>query len=85
MIPYLHLYLLYNLFPLFLMWLDKRKAIKHKRRISERTLLTIALCFGALGIGMGMLYFHHKTRKKKFIILVPIFITIQCYFIYQLW
>lgn len=85
MITLLHVYLLYNLLPLYLMWLDKRKAIKHKHRISERCLLTFAFCFGALGIGMGMLYFNHKTRKKKFIFWVPIFCIIQCYLIYQLW
>ncbi len=51
--------------------LDKRRAVKHRWRISERTLLFSSF-FGGIGGLLGMLVFHHKTRKWKFRILVPL-------------
>ena len=67
--------------------IDKKKAEKGKWRISEACLLTMAVLGGALGALLGMLFFHHKTRKKKFYILVPTFTvlwTILCiFFLYQ--
>lgn len=50
---------------------DKLKSIRGSRRISERALLFCAVCFGGLGAFFGMLVFNHKTRKKRFKILVP--------------
>lgn len=46
--------------------LDKYKAIKHKRRISEKTLLTLAFGLGGLGAFIGMFVFRHKTNKLTF-------------------
>lgn len=61
----------------FLMYgLDKAKAVKHQWRIPEATLLGIAFAGGAFGAFAGMIIFHHKTRKMKFRILVPIAILI---------
>ena len=51
---------------------DKRRALVHKWRIPERTLLCFSL-FGGIGGLLGMLFFHHKTRKWRFKILVPLF------------
>ena len=62
----------WNLITFFMMGIDKRKAKKGKRRISEKTLLLSAFCMGAVGSGMGMMVFHHKTLKWKFRILVPL-------------
>ncbi|MBE5756488.1 MAG: DUF1294 domain-containing protein [Clostridiales bacterium] len=44
--------------------IDKRKAKKDKRRISEKTLLGLSLLGGALGGLLGMLKFRHKTRLE---------------------
>ena len=64
---------------------DKNRAIKHRWRISERTLLLASL-FGGIGGLMGMLFFHHKTRKWKFRILVPLFALIDALVIaFLLW
>ena len=46
--------------------IDKRKAVKHKYRISEATLLGLALIGGSAGALAGMYLFHHKTRKPLF-------------------
>ncbi len=57
-----------NILLFILMGLDKSFAVKKKRRISEKTLLTISLFGGSLGGIIGMLVFRHKTKKNKFII-----------------
>ncbi|MCC6093858.1 MAG: DUF1294 domain-containing protein [Eubacterium sp.] len=61
-----------NLISFILYGVDKRRAIKHKWRIPEATLLLFAFFGGAAGALLGMLVFHHKTSKRKFRILVPI-------------
>ncbi len=45
---------------------DKRLAETHQRRISERTLLGLALFGGALGALLGQQLFRHKTQKQPF-------------------
>ncbi|MEN6342780.1 MAG: DUF1294 domain-containing protein [Methanospirillum sp.] len=47
-----------------------------QRRISERTLLLSAVAgpFGALG---GMSVFHHKTRKLRFVVAVPVLVAVH--------
>lgn len=55
---------------------DKAKAMHHQWRIKEAVLIGIAFVGGAFGAFAGMIVFHHKTRKMKFRILVPIAIII---------
>lgn len=57
--------------------LDKRKAIKDKWRIPERTLILLAVFGGSVGALLGMRIFHHKTRKKKFCIGIPLILILQ--------
>ena len=57
--------------------LDKQKAIHHKWRIPEATLLIFSFLLGGIGGLTGILFFHHKTRKWKFKILVPLFALFQ--------
>ena len=45
--------------------IDKRKAVKDKRRISERTLLLWSV-FAPFGGAAGMHFFRHKTKKFYF-------------------
>jgi len=66
------IWLAWNLVTFLMMGIDKWKSKHEKRRISEKTLLLICFAMGAIGGGAGMLVFHHKTRKAKFQILVPI-------------
>jgi len=56
--------------------IDKQKAIHHRWRIPESVLL-IAAVFGAPGALLGMIFFHHKTRKAKFFILVPLILLLE--------
>jgi uncharacterized membrane protein YsdA (DUF1294 family) len=65
--------------------LDKSRAVNHRWRIRESTLLLASL-FGGIGGLLGMLFFHHKTRKWKFRILVPLFAVIDSMIIaFLLW
>lgn len=55
-----------NILAFILCFIDKRKAIKQKYRISEDTLLFISLIGGCFGLVLSMNIFHHKTKKLKF-------------------
>ena len=58
--------ILVNIVALAAFGIDKRKAVRHKYRIPEATLLGLALIGGAAGALAGMHLFHHKTRKPLF-------------------
>ncbi|NMC85808.1 MAG: DUF1294 domain-containing protein [Anaerolineaceae bacterium] len=45
---------------------DKAAAMAGAWRVPERTLLALVFLGGALGGGLGMLLFRHKTRKLGF-------------------
>jgi len=55
---------------------DKWKAQKSKWRTPESTLILFAAIGGALGAYAGMKCFRHKTKHKKFTILVPLFLIV---------
>ncbi len=55
-----------NLIAFAAMALDKRFAVLRGRRISERTLLSLAALGGAPGAIAGQQVFRHKTRKEPF-------------------
>lgn len=52
--------------------IDKKKAEHHAWRVRESVLILLAFAGGAPGALAGMRVFHHKTRKRKFRILVPL-------------
>ena len=68
-------FIIINLIGFFIMWLDKRKAIKGAWRIPEKTLFIITALGGGIGTIAGMYIFRHKTQKIGFVIGFP-FITI---------
>jgi len=68
----LYIYVLWNFITLGMMAWDKHRAKKHKSRISEASLLWSAFAMGAVGTTVGALLLHHKTRKMKFQILLPL-------------
>lgn len=66
-----------NIVGFLLMGLDKLKARKHRRRISERTLFIISILSGSVGALAGMYTFRHKTRHMKFVVGIPVIIALQ--------
>ena len=74
---YIHLYLIMiNVITFALYGLDKWRAMTRQWRVREKKLIILALIGGSIGALIGMTVFHHKTRKMKFRILVPIAIII---------
>ena len=74
---YIHLYLIMiNVITFALYGLDKWRAMTRQWRVGEKKLIILALIGGSIGAMIGMTVFHHKTRKMKFRILVPIAIII---------
>jgi len=68
---------LWNLFTFALYGIDKLKAKRGSRRISEANLLWCAFVMGGFGAILGQKVFRHKTQKKKFNILLPIALIIN--------
>ena len=69
-----------NIATFFLYGIDKYKAKKGKWRISEATLLLMAVIGGSIGAWAGMRLWHHKTMHKKFKYGIPIIIILQVAF-----
>ncbi len=58
---------------------DKYNAMhkKNKRRVSESSLLTLAVLGGAITMLSTMLIIRHKTQKPKFMVTLPIIIMLE--------
>lgn len=64
---YVFLYLIVINYIAFSMFhLDKKRARKNMRRISEKNLLTLCAFGGTFGAWLAMKNFNHKTSKMNF-------------------
>ena len=66
-----------NIATFLLYGVDKYKAKKSKWRISEATLLLMAVIGGSIGAWAGMRLWHHKTMHKKVKYGIPVIIIMQ--------
>ena len=55
----------------------RKKAKKSKWRVSEATLLGLAVVGGSVGAWLGMKTWHHKTLHRKFRYGVPLILICQ--------
>ena len=69
-------YLAVNVIVFAMYGIDKYKATHKKWRIPEATLIGAAV-FGVFGALAGMKFFHHKTKKPKFYITVPVILVLE--------
>ncbi len=70
--------LVINAFGLLIMGVDKRRSRKrHKWRISEAAMFTVACFGGSIGCIGGMYLFRHKTNKPAFRIGMPAILGFQ--------
>ena len=69
--------LIWNMIVFALYGIDKRKAKRGVRRISEKTLLLSAALMGGVGALFGMYVFRHKTKHIKFTIGVPLLLILN--------
>jgi len=67
----------WNFIVLCLYGIDKRKAARNKRRISEKALMLTAAIMGAPGALVGMILFRHKTKHAKFVIGLPLLLLLN--------
>ena len=68
---------LINITTLIVYGIDKNRAKREKYRISEKTLIILAAVGGSIGAAAGMRIFHHKTKKPKFFIGIPVILILQ--------
>ncbi len=61
----------------FVTVLDKWKAQHGKWRIPEATLLLFSVLGGSLAMLVTMRCIHHKTRKPKFMVGIPVILVLQ--------
>ena len=69
--------ILINIMAYISMGVDKKRAIKGKYRISEKTFFTLALLGGSLGCILGMKHFRHKTKHWYFRYGMPLILVVQ--------
>lgn len=70
------IYVILNIISFSMFAIDKKKAVKHKWRISEASLI-IASAFGIFGGFCGMYIMHHKTKKPLFYIGLPLIFILE--------
>ena len=68
---------LLNLITFIVYGIDKYKARTGKWRISESTLLLLAIMGGSIGALLGIKVWHHKTMHKKLKYGIPLIILAQ--------
>ena len=64
-VPWAYL-LIVNVAALLLMGFDKFSAKLETERVPEMWFFLVSLAGGFVGVAIGMLIFHHKTRKLSF-------------------
>ena len=71
-----------NVITFLIYGIDKWKAKQGSWRISEATLLLLAVIGGSIGALLGMQVWHHKTMHKKFKYGLPLILLSQIALIY---
>ena len=66
-----------NIITFIVFGIDKQRAKNHEWRISEATLIGLAVIGGSVGALLGMRFFRHKTKHKKFMIGLPLEIALH--------
>ncbi len=75
---FLTIYLiLINIVAIVITICDKLNAKFSKRRVPENTLLVISLLGGSIMMYLTMQLIRHKTRKRKFMVGIPLIIVLQ--------
>ncbi len=66
-----------NILGFLVMGIDKHQAKMSNRRIPENTLFMFTVLGGGVGTIAGMYVFHHKTKKRKFTIGMPLVLILE--------
>ena len=79
---FLYSLIVLNIVTFLVYGIDKWKAKQGSWRISEATLLILAVIGGSIGALLGMKVWHHKTMHKKFKYGLPLILLVQIALIY---
>ena len=79
---FLYSLIVLNIVTFLVYGIDKWKAKQGSWRISEATLLILAVIGGSIGALLGMRVWHHKTMHKKFKYGLPLILLVQIALIY---
>ena len=74
-----------SLFAIIITAFDTIRAIRHKWRVKEATLMIVAFIGGSVAMLLTMLLIRHKTRHPKFMIGIPVIILLQIGAAYVFW
>lgn len=80
----LHYLIIINIVTFLVYGIDKWKTKQGSWRISEATLLMLAVIGGTIGTLLGMQVWRHKTMHLKFKYGLPLILVAQIAFIYLL-
>ena len=73
-----------NIAGIMSMYIDKKRAIKKKWRIPEKTLFFFAILGGSVGSIAGLHLFRLKTKHWYFVIGMPFILIIQIVLLFYL-
>ncbi|MEE1076192.1 MAG: DUF1294 domain-containing protein [Acutalibacteraceae bacterium] len=65
-------FMVINIISVIVTILDKLKAKYNKWRIPEKTLFILSAIGGAVGMYITMHLIHHKTKKMRFMVGIPL-------------
>ena len=71
-----------SIISIFTTILDKFKAKKQKRRISEKTLFVMSAMGGSATMYITMCIIRHKTQKNRFVFGIPAIFLLQCLLVF---
>lgn len=74
-----------NIFSFLLFGFDKFRALRHGRRVPEKTLFLITFLAGSVGSLLGMYTFRHKTSKTSFQIVIALLVLVQLAIVAFVW
>lgn len=80
----LYYYLIINLIVFVIMFLDKKRAVQNKWRVSEKIFFILSFLGGFLGEITAMYTLHHKNKKLKFYFVFVSALLLHSYFLYKL-
>ena len=61
------------------MGVDKASAVRGELRIPEKWFFTLSMIGGPFGVLLGMLVFHHKTKKTYFGLIVTLMLILYTF------
>ena len=73
-----------NILLFLAMGIDKYNSIHNLWRIPEKSIFLLAFLGGSIGGILGMILFHHKTKKWYFKLLFTIVLLINIYLYYKI-